>query len=1009
MQTNRTVALVLFLLLATGLVVSWRLLAGGEIAAPPGAGGPPQAEQREGPGAGETGSVVTAADGTADDAAMREAVVVAGPDTSGLPAIVGQVVGGNGAPIAGAEVICMPNLPFGGDFDFGDFDPTDADLFDPRAMAERFRGVSGQRLSVRTDDEGRFRLRPEGTSAKVGLRVLARGYRVLERRVDRPDATDTDAGLLTLTAGAVIAGRVLDVAGKPVAGASVGLAREAERNLPVGFELRFPGMELLENLQPGQTSVTDAEGRFELAHAEAGEITLRARHEEHPTTTRTGLAVAVGQSLLDVLLTMARGAEIRGTVLGLPAGASDLRVMAAAKPKASGEAAGPLGMFAEAQDMLGDMGMAFGERQSEIAADGSFVVRGLSSDTQYRLWVGRETRGIAGSGICSERLEAAAGTVGVQLRYEPGITVQFVVVDAKTGKPVEQMWVRDQLRGGGGFGDLMAMAPSPVRSRSYPDGKVEVAGLRPKKGQKLRLTIDAVGYGQLQRADLELPAQGSLDLGTLQLDPQPVLRVTVVAADTGRAVAGARVRLSPKRDGGENPFARFTRMGGGTNPSSAQTNADGRCTINALADEAGTLEVESRQHAPFVMDVPAKAGNTEHVVRLVAGGIAEVTVLGDDGEPVADARIEHRTPTGATDRRQANAAGMARFERLAPGKHEFRLAGRDGGLPFGMPRPRGGRGQADEVAWQAIDVADLATVELTLDKRPMALLRGSVRENGVPLAGAQVAFREGAGGDAGNAAIEGMLGNVMDRIPGGASSRRNKTGDDGAYELGDLPPGTHRLQVTHPSRAMPVDATVTLRVGQNRFDVDLETTALRGFVRDANGNAIAGASVSVRPAAASGGELDGVPDMVSGMLPGFGLGTTGQVTDQNGAFELRGVAPDVNLQIRATAAGHAPAVTTVTAARGQVKTGIELRLGSAGRIKVTVAGNSPFAAVTARFVGESATPVAPVTQVLRQGKGTLSDLRPGNWEVEYRGMNNLNAPAKRLVEVVAGQTLEIEF
>jgi hypothetical protein len=344
MQTNRTVALVLFLLLATGLVVSWRLLAGGEIAAPPGAGGPPQAEQREGPGAGETGSVVTAADGTADDAAMREAVVVAGPDTSGLPAIVGQVVGGNGAPIAGAEVICMPNLPFGGDFDFGDFDPTDADLFDPRAMAERFRGVSGQRLSVRTDDEGRFRLRPEGTSAKVGLRVLARGYRVLERRVDRPDATDTDAGLLTLTAGAVIAGRVLDVAGKPVAGASVGLAREAERNLPVGFELRFPGMELLENLQPGQTSVTDAEGRFELAHAEAGEITLRARHEEHPTTTRTGLAVAVGQSLLDVLLTMARGAEIRGTVLGLPAGASDLRVMAAAKPKASGEAAGPLGM-----------------------------------------------------------------------------------------------------------------------------------------------------------------------------------------------------------------------------------------------------------------------------------------------------------------------------------------------------------------------------------------------------------------------------------------------------------------------------------------------------------------------------------------------------------------------------------------------------------------------------------------------------------------------------------------
>jgi hypothetical protein len=93
-----------------------------------------------------------------------------------------------------------------------------------------------------------------------------------------------------------------------------------------------------------------------------------------------------------------------------------------------------------------------------------------------------------------------------------------------------------------------------------------------------------------------------------------------------------------------------------------------------------------------------------------------------------------------------------------------------------------------------------------------------------------------------------------------------------------------------------------------------------------------------------------------------------------------------------------------------------VRLEAAGKVKVTVASAPAFAGVRARWVGEGDAP-PPVMQMLRKGKGTLDGLRAGPWEIEFDGPDTDASAAggaaegsrKRRVDVVAGQTIEVEL
>ncbi|MEM7199179.1 MAG: carboxypeptidase-like regulatory domain-containing protein [Planctomycetota bacterium] len=1008
----RQARLLLLAVLPLLAIAAWWLSRDTAVEAPPGVG------TRAIDPTGEPGPTGTLR-GSANDPG-RAAVTT--PDNPGRSAaiasgsgqLVGRVMDPEGRPVVGAVVRCTVRRSFTPD--------QLATLEGAEDLAKAWRDLRDQDQSteVAIGMDGAFALPVPAAAGDLRLEAAAHGYVSLSQRAPRPADDDVAVGDLILTRGAVLSGRVVDRGGQPIAGARV-------RRTEARAGAVFGELSLLAGLASGRGgTITEDDGRFALTSVPPGPFTLQAAHRDYPTARLEGRSAAAGEKLEDLLIVMERGASISGRVSGVPKGTGALRVLARRKKNEAEKASAGVFMRVVGGDLL------MSEHSTDVADDGSFELAGLRADQSYEVWASQTGRGLLQINPCTERIELPAGTSGAELRFEEGVTVTATVVDATSDQPLTELRVRPSLSGGGSLLEQLGTRIGGDKTQSYPGGRVTVANLRPKRRQTLTLRVTALGYGDFERKDIDLPTRGRIDLGVLRLEPAPVVRVRVIDAASRQPVAAARVTLravasseSHEHEGGSMSIQFSTSFSSGDadgppaaysfDPDSrrrtAQTDAEGRCVLNSLPGATARLEVHSRDYAAFTSDpTPLPSHDDfEFEAELLTGGTIDVTVTDHLGQPIRNATVDHRAPGAIRSRERTDARGVAQFERLAPGEHEFRLR-RQRKSPVRTAVMVSTATPKDE-GWEKVTVLDGDTAALTLVRPPSGELAGVVRENGRPLSRATVTLVEGTadqGTDGLTAELSQQLSERVAGMVGGGT--QGKTDRDGAYTLSDVPVGTHRLRVSHRDRAMPALVEVTVREGENRLDVDLTTATISGRVLDPSGAAIARAEVSIARATpgAESSELMRVMN-AAGSRFGFGVLGTKVRTDSDGIFELVGVLPDQELTVRATAKGHAPSVSPIVQVpQGGSRDGVDLILQPAGSVRVR-APSAP-----ALGGGVKATPAStvdggePSFAFLRNGTALLEGLQAGQWTVTLSGFDD-GAERSQTVEVVAGKTTEVEL
>ncbi|MDO8349509.1 MAG: carboxypeptidase-like regulatory domain-containing protein [Planctomycetota bacterium] len=117
---------------------------------------------------------------------------------------------------------------------------------------------------------------------------------------------------IRLTRGGVIAGRVVDAAGKPVAGVTV--ASGAELGMNFDIEIDDPAWATLPDAT-FRSVVTDAGGAFRLPLLVFGSYRLTAIHPQFCLATQHGLQVKDDQAVVAPTITMVRGAVVAGKAM----------------------------------------------------------------------------------------------------------------------------------------------------------------------------------------------------------------------------------------------------------------------------------------------------------------------------------------------------------------------------------------------------------------------------------------------------------------------------------------------------------------------------------------------------------------------------------------------------------------------------------------------------------------------------------------------------------------------
>jgi len=494
------------------------------------------------------------------------------------------------------------------------------------------------------------------------------------------------------------------------------------------------------------------------------------------------------------------------------------------------------------------------------------------------------------------------------------------------------------------------LAPEPEQSRTESGGyevvvrQARVGNTYSPKGD-LSLWISCASHESFL-VNRVSPAPGTeQDLGPIELQPLSVRAIRVVERDSGAPIAGARVsarRLEPEADledrlgnleASRVPFVpiEWTR----------ETDQNGRCVSPFPGTDPIRFLVEHDDRAPLVRVLEPGALPDEIVLGLAPGATVDVLCLDRrTGAPFAGVLVAHH-------------AGA-----LEPKNHWDEHARR---VSQPLTDPRGsvvlaGLSSGHHCFWMPELGSDRVEVDLTEDERRTVVLHpeervhlsGTVRERGVPLAGAGL-------GIAGSQAWSDL---------------------EGRYSLPNLPVGDGTIVVRHPRMGFLGLVSVELAPPATGLDLDLAPVHLRGVVRDLAGAPLMGGQVGL-----TGRGEDGRHAELA-----LGWSTPWRArTDENGRFSIGHVLPREDLGLQAKKEGYSTRFLSPLAFVESEALDVEIVLAAAALLRVRVLGSDPSSdpVLWARWLGDGG---SASDEQLRQGLtgGTVRFTRlfAGRWRIE---------------------------
>lgn len=555
-----------------------------------------------------------------------------------------------------------------------------------------------------TDAEGAFRFDvPVPTSSWTSLSLRpsefhtrdGRAFGMAGGRDEEPlREGDNDLGTFVLANAGVIAGRLLDLEGAPIAGAHTRLERSGPGDLVLN------------------SNITGADGVYRIAHIPAGLRDAESLADGFVSGKRIGIDVVAGKVTAGVDFILRPSPEISGRVLD-----------ASGQPLESVRVRGwPVG---------GGM-----SARAESGPDGRFTLL-LPEDARYSL--GATHTGFEELSSNEGKFTFGPGTDDAELVMHRAMQVTFIVRDSTTDAPITRFGIKViRVRSEHGSSSSSSHR-DPAAVSEHPEGAVELPG-DPRWDD---YTIVAPGYGD-QRSDVDFDEDGGARQ-TIRLVPAGSITGRLVRS--GEPIARPTIRLRadriPLRPGvteGEDDI--FSENWG---PDLDQFA--GRKRQLAGADD-GTFLIEGLAPGTYVISLLA-AGIAPTSLRGIRVEPGEPTTLGEieafepgtirgqillaDGFAPGGLSVAPGGPDFADDDKAqtTDASGRFEFTGLAEGTHYLWVEAEPGVLVRGRPT---------EVE---LGPGETKALKLDLSERIPCELEVHVLINGEPAVGAQASVRAG--------------------------------------------------------------------------------------------------------------------------------------------------------------------------------------------------------------------------------------------------------------------------